>query len=160
MVFPVSSVILDRIDDYLTTLQAHSGPLMDFIEWEATPDRNVEVLNDTADLYRYFDCTEEAEFLYECVKRTIEHDLPHEIDYLRRHDQARRKIMETVEMPDQLADDLLLFIRQKKGTLSKKRREREFKALKDDEVSEIETVVREAFDGFKEAASADDGRQP
>jgi hypothetical protein len=160
MVFPVSSVILDRIDDYLTTLQAHSGPLMDFIEWEATPDRNVEVLNDTADLYRYFDCTEEAEFLYECVKRTIEHDLPHEIDYLRRHDQARRKIMETVEMPDQLADDLLLFIRQKKGTLSKKRREREFKALKDYEVSEIETVVREAFDGFKEAASADDGRQP
>lgn len=159
MVFPVSSVMLDRIDGYRTTLQAHSGPLMDFIEWKSTPDRNVEVLNDTADLYRYFDCTDEAEFLYQCVKRTIEHDLPHEIDYLRRHDEARRKIMETVEMPDRLADDLLLFIRQNKGTLSKKRREREFKELKDDEVAEIEAVVREAFDGFKEAVSADDDRQ-
>lgn len=148
MVFPVSSVMLDRIDDYRTTLQAHSGPLMDFIEWKSTPDRNVEVLNDTADLYRYFDCTEEAEFLYQCVKRTIEHDLPNEIDYLRRHDEARRKIMETVEMPDRLADDLLLFIRQNKGTLSNKRREREFAKLTDNEVAEIEAVVREAFDGF------------
>ena len=27
------------------------------------PERNVEVLNDTADMYRYFDCTAEAEFL-------------------------------------------------------------------------------------------------
>jgi hypothetical protein len=68
--------------------------------------------------------------------------------------------MEMVEMPDRLADDLLLFIRQNEGTLSKKRREREFKELKDDEVAEIEAVVREAFDGFKEAASADDDRQP
>ncbi len=121
MVLPVSSVMLDRIDDYRTRLQSHSGPLMEFIEWRPAPDRNVEVLNETADLYRYFDCTDEAEFLYSCVKRTVEHDLPHEIDYLRRHDEARRKIMDTVEMPDRLADELLLFIRQNKGTLSKKR---------------------------------------
>ena len=51
---------------------------------------------------------------------------------------------------DRLADDLLLFIRQNEGTLSKKRREREFEALKDDEVAAIEAVVREAFDGFKD----------
>src|SRR5438552_3316035 len=100
IVFPVSSVILDRIDDYRTTLQAHSGPLMPFIEWRPTPGRNVEVLNDTADPYRYFDCTEAAEFLYPCVTRTIEHDLPREIDYLRRHDQATHSIIDTVEMPD------------------------------------------------------------
>jgi hypothetical protein len=68
-VFPVSSVMLDRIDDYRTTLQAHSTPLMRFIDWRSTPERNVEVLNDTADLYRYFDCTEAAEFLYACVRR-------------------------------------------------------------------------------------------
>jgi hypothetical protein len=60
--------------------------------------------------------------------------------------------MEKVEMPDRLADDLLLFIRQNKGTLSKKHREREFEALKDDEVTAIEAVVREAFDGFEDEA--------
>jgi Fic family protein len=36
MVFPVSSVMLDRIDDYCTTLQAHSALLMDVIEWRPT----------------------------------------------------------------------------------------------------------------------------
>ena len=50
MMFPVSPVMLDRIDAYRDTLRAHSGPLMNFIEWRPTSQRNVEVLNDTADL--------------------------------------------------------------------------------------------------------------
>lgn len=150
MIFPVSSVMLDRIDDYRTTLQAHSGPLMPFIEWRPTPDRNVEVLNDTADLYRYFDCTEAAEFLYSCVQRTVDMDLPREIDYLRRHDEALRRIMDTVEMPDRLAENLLMFIRQNGGTLPKRRRENEFKALDDQEVRQLEEIVRDAFEGFEE----------
>ena len=151
MVFPVSSVMLDRIEEYRATLQGHSGPLMNFIEWRPTPDRNVEVLNDTADLYRYFDCTEAAEFLYACVLRTIEQDLPCEIDYLLRHDKAVRQVMETVEMPDHVAENLIIFIRQNKGALSKKRREGEFAALTDDEVARLEMIVRDAFEGFEEA---------
>jgi hypothetical protein len=152
MVFPVSSVMLDRIDDYRTTLQAHSGPLMPFIEWRPTPERNVDVLNDTGDLYRYFDCTENAEFLYACVTRTVEHDLPREIDYLRRHDQAVRRIMDTVEMPDRVAENLVMFIRQNKGTLSKNRRTDEFSKLRDDEVASLEAIVRDAFEGVDEGA--------
>ena len=101
--------------------------------------------NDTADLYRYFDCTAEAEFLYSCVARTVEHDLPQEIDYLRRHDETQRRIMETVDMPDRLAQDLIMFIRQNKGTLPKKRREKEFAALSDKETERIEEIYREVF---------------
>ncbi|MBK9169563.1 MAG: Fic family protein [Bryobacterales bacterium] len=145
MVFPVSAVMLDRIDAYRTTLQGHSGPLMPFIEWRPTRERNVEVLNDTADLYRYFDCTDNAEFLYSCVARTVEHDLPREIDSLRRHDEALRRIMETVEMPDRVAENLIMVIRQNDGTLSKKRRAGEFQALSDDEVASIEAIVHDAF---------------
>ena len=37
--------------------------------------------------------------------RTVEEDLPREIDYLRRHDEAIRRIMDTVEMPDRLAEN-------------------------------------------------------
>src|SRR6266542_5769926 len=148
MVFPVSSVMLDRIDDYRATLQRHSGPLMPFIEWRPTPERNVEVLKATADLYRYFDCTDEAEFLYACVRRTVEQDLPREIDYLRRHDEAVRRIMDAVEMPDRVAENLVMFIRQNKGTLSKRRREDEFKQLRDDEVRSLESIVRDTFEGF------------
>jgi hypothetical protein len=155
MVFPVSSVMLDRIDDYRTTLQAHSGPLMPFIEWRPTPERNVEVLGHTADLYRYFDCTEAGEFLYACVTRTVEHDLPREIDYLHRHDQAIRRIMDTVEMPDRVAENLVIFIRQNKGTLPKKRRTEEYRKLRDEEVASLELIVRDAFEGFAEGGDAD-----
>jgi hypothetical protein len=145
MVFPVSSVMLDRIDDYRATLQAHSGPLMPFIDWRPTPERNVEVLNETADLYRYFDCTAEAEFLYACIRRTVEQDLPREIDYLRRHDEAIRRIMDAVEMPDRVAENLVMYIRQNHGTLSKKRRQGEFKKLRNAEVTLIEGIVNDAF---------------
>jgi Fic family protein len=149
IVFPVSSVMLTRIDQYRESLQAHSSPLMNFIEWRPTPQRNVEVLNDTADLYRYFDCTDNAEFLYGCVEQTIDHDLPQEIDYLRRHDEAMRRIMEYVEMPDRLAEDLVMFIRKNDGALGKKRRENEFAKLTDQEVAAAEAIVQEAFADFE-----------
>ena len=123
---------------------------MPFIEWRPTPDRNVEVLNDTADLYRYFDCTQAAELLYACVQRTVETDLPREIDYLRKHDEAMRRIMDTVDMPDRLAENLLMFIRQNGGMLPQRRRQGEFKALNDTEVRQLEEIVQEAFDGFDE----------
>lgn len=151
MVFPVSSVMLDRIDDYRKVLQSHSAHLMPYIEWRPTPQRNVEVLNDTADLYRYFDCTEAAEFLYSCVARTVEKDLPREMNYLRRRDEALRRIMETVEMPDRVAENLVMFIRQNNGALPKKRRRREFEALTDKEVAGLEEIVADAFEGFVEA---------
>lgn len=153
MIFPVSAVMLDRIDDYRGTLQSHSAPLMDFIEWRPTGEHNVEVLNDTADLYRYFDCTEVAEFLYACVQRTVECDLPREIDYLRRHDEATSRIMDRVEMPDRLAQNLILYIRQNSGQLSKRKREKEFSALTDDEVLELETIVQEAFEDFDDTGT-------
>lgn len=152
MVFPVSSVMLDRIDDYRNTLQGHSAPLMPFIEWKMTADQNVEVTNDTADLYRYFDCTAEAEFLYACVQHTVEHDLPREIDYLKRHDTALQGIMNTVEMPDRLAQSLIIFIRQNNNQLGRRRRENEFEKLTDEEVAAIETIVLKAFDGYKDDA--------
>ena len=37
----------------------------------------------------------------------MEHDLPREIEFLRRHDEAQRRIMEIVEMPDRLAQNLI-----------------------------------------------------
>lgn len=147
MVFPVSSVMLDRVDDYRATLQDHSKPLMPFIDWRVTLGRSVEVRNDTADLYRYFDCTNAAEFLHACVARTVEHDLPNEIDYLRRHDNAIRRIMEEVEMPDRLAENLVMLIRQHGGALPKNCRSGDYKELRNDEVTRLEAIVRDAFDG-------------
>ncbi len=145
MVFPVSSVMLDRIEGYQDVLQSHSGPLMDFIEWRTTVDRNIEVKNNTVDLYRYYDCTDVAEFLYSCVQRTVEEDLPREIFYLQQYDEAMRRIMNSVEMPDRLAGDFIMFVRQNEGSLPKRHRNKEFEALTDSELSDLEAIVQDAF---------------
>lgn len=147
MLFPVSSAMLDWINLYRATLQAHSGPLMDFIEWTPTPKGNVEVLNDTEDLYRYYDCTEAAEFLYRCVERTIKIDLPREIDFLTRRDEALHNVMNVIEMPDRLAEQFVLYVQNNKGKLPNRRR-KEFEKLTDTELKKLEEIVQEAFEGF------------
>jgi hypothetical protein len=76
VVFPVSAAKLEKIDDYRSTLEEYSKRLLPVIDWEPTQDGNVHVKNDTADFYRFFDATPHAEFLYACVKKTIEEDLP------------------------------------------------------------------------------------
>jgi hypothetical protein len=52
----------------------------------------VEVLNNTTDFYRFFDATLHAEFLYACVRQTIEQDLPNETNFLRNFDAFRTGI--------------------------------------------------------------------
>lgn len=84
---------------------------------------------------------------------TVDEDLPREIDCLRRHDLARQRIMEAVEMPDRVAEDLVMFIRQNKGTLSKNRRDAAFTQLTDDEIQRIERIVADSFEGFGETVA-------
>ena len=68
VVFPVSAAIYRENLRYTAVLESYSRPLLEFIEWEPTPEGNVRVLNDTADYYRYLDATAHAEFLYGCVE--------------------------------------------------------------------------------------------
>ncbi len=148
MVFPVSSVMLNRIDDYGATLRAHSGPLMQFIAWRALPNGNVEVTNDTSDLYRYYDCTNEAEFLYDCILQTTESDLPREIDYLKRHDAVVKQIINAFDVPNRTAEDIIMLIRRNGGVFPKKRRKKEFPELTESQTAALEAIVAEGFAGF------------
>ena len=55
------------------------------------------------------------------------------------------RIMEIVDMPDRLAQNLLMFMRQNGGAIPKNRRENEFAALTDDEAKRIEAIYSEVF---------------
>ena len=146
IVFPVSSAILQRIDEYRAVLEDYSQRLLPLIRWEPTPDGNVNVLDDTADFYRFFDATPHAEFLYACVRKTIEEDLPLETDLLRRYDQFRERIEAIVDMPDSTIDLLFRFLHQNRGSLSKRAREHEFAQLTNEEVASTEEAYAAAFD--------------
>ena len=150
--FPVSAAILDRIHEYRSTLEDYSKRLLPVVDWEPTESGNVRVLNDTADFYRFFDATPHAEFLYGCVQRTIEHDLPDEAEFLRRYDAFRTGLNLIVDMPERLSDLMFRFLRQNNGTLSRRGRTREFSPLTDPEVARIEGLYRQVFDaGEREA---------
>ena len=145
IVFPVSAVFLERIDRYKAVLQHYSAPRLALTQWETTPKLNVRVLNETRDLFRFFDATQQAEFLAECVVETIRRTLPSEIEYLRRYDQAKARIDAFVELPDATFDLLLGFLRQNDGRLSQRARTREFRALTPDEVDAIEGIYQDLF---------------
>ncbi len=145
VVFPVSAAILDEIDSYHETLESYSERLLPHIRWEPTEQFNVKVLNDTGDFYRFFDATPHAEFLYKCVKRTIEHDLPYETNFLRCYDDFRRRIEGMIDMPERTIDLLFRFLNQNDGKLSNRAREKEFAALTDEEIQNIEAIYDEAF---------------
>lgn len=143
--FPVSAAILDRITEYKSVLESYSSRLLPCIRWQLTPQGNVRVLNDTADFYRFFDATPHAEFLYECVRQTIEQDLPNETKFLRNFDTFRAGIENMIDMPERTLNNLFGFLRQNQGKLSKRARQNEFARLTSDEVEKIEELYRISF---------------
>ena len=145
VVFPISASILKRIDEYGEILRGYSRQILPFIRWEPTIDHNVHVTNETIDYYRYFDATPFAEFLYQCVQDTIEHDLPEEADYLIHYDRFRVTIQKQIAMPDKTVYLLYRFLSQNKGVLSKRAREKEFSLLTDDEIDGIERLYMVIF---------------
>ena len=146
VVFPVSAAILARIDEYRTTLEDYSRRLLPLIDWEPTPDGNVTVLNDTADFYRFFDATPHAEFLYACVKKTIEEDLPFETRFLVAYDRFRAHMEAIVDMPDRTLDLLFHFLHQNNGRLSKRARGQEFGRMTESEIAAAESAYLTSFE--------------
>ena len=145
VVFPVSSVILKRLPEYRAALESYSKPRLSLIEWRPTDKGNVDVLNETVDLYRFFDATAQAEFFYSCVEETISKALPAEVDYLQKYDLMKSFVDHYIDMPARTADMLIGFLNQNDGKLSKRARESEFKALTNEEAGTLERQYSTIF---------------
>ena len=145
VVFPVSAAILRETEQYRKVLESYSRPLLDFIDWATTATGNILVKNDTADYYRYFDATAHAEFLYTCVEQTIVCDLPEEVGYLEAYDRFSHGVQDILDMPNQKIDLLHQFLRQGQGQLSTRARTKEFAALTNAEIKQIESLHAKCF---------------
>lgn len=146
VVFPVSAAILRDIETYKRVLESYSLPLLEYIDWRPTEQGNVEVLNETADYYRYFDATAHAEFLYQCVATTVGRDLPDEVAFLEAYDRFARQVQHVIDLPARTVELLHRFLRQGNGHLSQPARSKEFVALRPDEVEAVENLYSECFD--------------
>lgn len=158
VIFPVSYVILERIKEYRIALESFSSPRLDFIKWRTTQSGNIEVLNETKDLYKYFDATKQAEFLFSCIQETIETVLPREIKYLKKYDEMKSFIKNNIEMPDRLVNLLIQFLNQEKGRISKRAKEKEFKSLTEKEIQTLEAKYQSIF--YSEDADTTDETSP
>jgi hypothetical protein len=146
IIFPVSASILTHIKDYAKSLESYSHPILNFIDWKPSENNNVQILNDTIDYYRYFDATAQAEFLFYCVNDTLVNIIPNEVEYLKKYDTFKQFLDNRYEMPDNMVSLLVGFLEQGNGTLSERSRKKEFSALTQKEVEEIETTFKEIFD--------------
>jgi hypothetical protein len=145
MIFPISAAIINRIGDYQNSLEVYANPRLELINWESTPDHHIKISNETIDLYRYFDLTQQAEFLYECVEETIQKIIPEELDYLEKYDRLNQQINLISVLPDNKVDLLIKILIQNNGKLSKTKREKEFDELTDREIVKIEESFMEIF---------------
>lgn len=144
-IFPVSSSILEHINDYRLTLENFSKPLLGFIEWHETQNHNVQVDNNTKDYYRFFDATKQAEFLFDCVKDTIENIIPNEINYILKYNEFKNIMDIEFGMPDKMVSLLIGFLEQNQGALSKRVKEKEFCMLSQKEIEKIELVYNTIY---------------
>jgi Fic family protein len=139
--FPVSAAMLRDPKAYDAALTAFSGKIMPRIEYEMDDQQRLTVLNSTDKLYRYYDATPQAEYLYDAVAETIRKDLREEIEFLEVFDRVMVAVQKIVDMPNARASLLIRLMLQNHGTLSRNKR-RQFAELHDDEVLRIEEAVR------------------
>lgn len=144
IVLPVSAVILANLDSYIETLEAFSRPLLARTNYDPdTPD--IPATGNDALYFRFFDATEQAEFLYRALERTVAEDLQKEIGFLLGFDRASRALNSLLDWPDRSLDLFIRLVHENGGTLSKAKRTSHFDWMTDAEISTAEKEVATAF---------------
>jgi hypothetical protein len=141
VLFPVSAAIVRDLKAYDAALETFSNAIMPFIDWRWTADREIVVDNDTDLLYRYFDATPLAEFLYGKVAETIRKDLREELDFVAVYDAALSAMQDIIDMPDRRASLFVRLCLQNGGRLAKGKRDL-FKEITDDELTALQNAIQ------------------
>jgi len=145
VVVPVSAVMLRLRADYDAALESFSRPLMRLLDFTLDGDGVVRVHSDLSRAYRYLDATTLAETLAAWLDEAVDRELGTELDWLTRFDRAKAAVAEVVDMPDRLVTLFIEVCLDHEGRLSKRKRERFFGTLSDEEIGAMEARVAEAF---------------
>jgi hypothetical protein len=144
VIFPISAAILRDRRAYDAVLEGFSKPLLDLIDWRWSNDRSVVVSGATDHLYRYFDATSFAEYLYDRVADTVRKDLREELGYVAVFDRAFETVREHVDMPDRRVTLFVRLCMQNGGQLAVSKRKL-FAELSNAEIAVLEAEVQAAL---------------
>lgn len=157
ILLPVSAAIVRDRRAYDRVLRAYSSRIAPFIQYDFDPEGRLRVHNATASLYRYWDATPFAEYLFAQVEQAIRRDLREEIGFLQMFDESVRRTVAIVDMPDRRASLLVRLIVQNNGTLALGRRV-QFAELAEGELAAIEEAVRLSMAGRQFTIDREDRR--
>ncbi len=142
LIFPVSAVLLKKPQEYDRMLEDFSRRLMARLSYTLSSEGEVRVQGASADFYRYVDFTAIVTKFRSVIYETIETEWKYELDYLLRYDRIRAAMRDVVDLPEAKANQLILFVNQNNGVLSKAKRDK-FPELTDDEIGHLEAIVRQ-----------------
>ena len=147
LIIPVSAHMLNNIKDYDNILEKYSKPLMQRVRYDKKEDGEIIITNpdEVESYFRYPDLTEHCIYLLETIHATLQEDMPDELTFLQRYDEAKRDLQRIVDMPDRDINLMLIFLHQNKGVFPKRRRDR-FAKLTDEEVARMQEVYRKIYE--------------
>ncbi len=147
LIVPVSAHMLNNIKEYDAILEKYSKPLMRRVRFSATEIGEVEILNpeEVEGYFKYPDLTEQCVYLVQTLHDTIRVDMPEELTFVQRFDEAKRAIQQIVDMPDKYIAQMLTFLHQNKGIFPKRRREY-FDKLTDAEIERMQDAYRRIYE--------------
>jgi hypothetical protein len=147
VVFPVSAAMVRTWAAYDKALERFSRAVMKRVDWGwrdgGAEGPRPQVTNRTDHLYRYFDATPQAEYLYGCVIDAVRRDLKEEVAFITAFDRAYRAVTERIDIPNRKAGQLVKLVMQN-GLIGKDKREKLFPELTAAELDELEALVKTA----------------
>ncbi len=154
VVLPVSAWMLNNMASYDDCLEKFSIPLMEKIRRNGgydlyAADHDIDRLTVTNPsaielFYRYPDMTVQVEYLARAIEGALSDELIPELDYLQGFDRAKRAMRQVVDMPDRKLNNLIRFIHQNRGALSKNKRSL-YAEITDDEMAQLIDAYQKAF---------------
>jgi hypothetical protein len=147
IIIPVSAHMLNNMKFYNQVLENYSRPLMQRIKYSlnATGEATINNPDEVEGYYRYPDLTPQAIYLAETIHATLTEDMPEELLFLLRYDEAKKEIQNIVDMPDRDINMMLIFLHQNRGLFPKRRRE-QFSKLTDAEIAAMQAAYRTVYE--------------
>lgn len=147
LIIPVSAHMLNHIREYDDVLEKYSKPLMQRVKYDKAPGGEIIVTNQPAiePYLRYPDLTDHCTYLINTIHATLTDDMPDELLFIRRYDEAKKELQQIVDMPDKKLTNMLMFLHQNKGVFPKRRRE-QFSELTDQEIQQMQDAYRTVYE--------------
>src|SRR5690606_1400786 len=114
------------------------------MRWKPIDQSRIRIDSDTADLYRFFDATPHAEYLYDSVAQAVERLVSEAATRIWRYDVFCRGVDRMIGMPELLINRLFVMLQENSGRLPPDGERGEFDQLTADEARLLEGIFAEA----------------